>query len=168
MNLLMLDREGAVAWRSYALPGTVVHLGLLAVAAGACTVAAGLWSSPNGKSWLLVMNGFAFSALGCIFALWKGPLAFRTIALLIAVMALSLGLFVPPSANSMARSWYSRLAGAVSIGFALAFCVLASGWIRMDRISAFVTFVWMAAYFGFSAVCKFGLALQINRGRLPD
>ena len=38
--------------------GTVVRMGMLALAAGACTIAAGIWSLRNSKSWFLVLNGF--------------------------------------------------------------------------------------------------------------
>src|SRR5690348_10312363 len=68
--------------------GTVVRMGMLALAAGACTIAAGIWSLRNSKSWFLVLNGVALSVLGSILTFWTRRLAFRTIALLIIVMAI--------------------------------------------------------------------------------
>src|SRR5438876_9248884 len=62
--LIMQDRDGPLtfhAWNS-----AVVFLGKLALASGACTIAAGIWRSTNGKSWLLVLNGLALGALGLI------------------------------------------------------------------------------------------------------
>src|ERR1035438_5191609 len=46
--------------------GTAVFQSRLALAAGACTIAAGIWRSAKGKSWLLVLNGLALGALGVI------------------------------------------------------------------------------------------------------
>jgi len=51
----------------FVLKGTVVFLGRLALAAGACTIGAGIWRSAKGTCWLLVLNGLALGALGLIF-----------------------------------------------------------------------------------------------------
>jgi len=139
-------------------------MGMLAVAAGVCTIAAGSWSSRKGKSWLLVLNGLAFSALGLIFVFWKGRLAFRTVALLLVVMAISIGILELATALTLRRhvadEWSLGLAGAVSVGFALAFLALAFQWIKPKQPASI--FLWLSSYFGFSAICMLGLARRLN------
>lgn len=44
----------------------VVFLGRLTLAAGVCTIAAGIWNSGSGKSWLLLLNGLALGSLGVL------------------------------------------------------------------------------------------------------
>lgn len=48
------------------LHGMAGLLSRLALAAGVCTIAAGIWRLAKGKSWLLVLNGLALSAYGVI------------------------------------------------------------------------------------------------------
>ena len=147
--------------------GTVMLLGTLTLAAGACTIAAGIWSSRKGKSWFLVLNGLACSALGLIFTFWTGPLAFRTVALLIVVMAMSIGIYELATARTLQRhladEWLLGAAGVVSAGFALAFLALVFGWIKLEPESPAQTLHWMGSYFGFSAICMLGLALLLHR-----
>jgi len=172
VNLLMQDPDGSLTLRKYALKSTVVVLGELALAAGACTIAAGMWRSAKGKSWLLALNGLALSALGLIFTFWTGPLAFRTIALLLVVMAMSFGIFELVIARALRRQrhvadeWFLGLAGAASVGFASAFLAFAFRWIKLDPRPV-ADFLWFGSYFGFSAFCMLGLALRL-RGLGPS
>ncbi len=53
--------------------GVVMILNRITLAAGACTIAAGLWRPAIGKSWLLILNGVALSAYGVIPLFWRGP-----------------------------------------------------------------------------------------------
>ena len=142
---------------------TVVRMGMLALAAGACTIAAGVWSFPKRKSWLL-LNGLALSALGLIFTFWTGRLAFRTVALLIIVMAMSAGIFAFVSARDLPRQlaekWLINLAGLISLAFALGFLGFVFGWIKLDPASPGQTLLWLGSYFGFSALCMLGLGLR--------
>ena len=62
-NLLMMNPDGAFSVRAFALHNAVRDMGVLALAAGACAVA----------------------------ALVRGPLSFRPVSLLFAVMAVSIG-----------------------------------------------------------------------------
>jgi hypothetical protein len=149
---------------------TVVLLNRLSVAAGVCAIAAGIWRSSKGISWLLVLNGLAFNAYGLIPILFKGPISFRPFALLIAVMAMSFGVLALAVARTIrhrghaADKWFFGLAGAASVGFALAFLALANGWIQMERRpfhSSF--FLWLCLFFGFSAICMLGLSPQLRR-----
>lgn len=147
--------------------GTVIFLGRLTLAAGACAIAAGIWSSRKGKSWLLVLNGVACSALGAIFTFWTGPLAFRTVALLIVVMAMSIGVYEVAIARALRRhlmgEWLAGAAGVASIGFALAFLAFVFRWIKLNPASPGQTLLWLGSYFGFSAICMLGLALHVHR-----
>ena len=133
---------------------TVERMGLLALAAGACTVAAGLWSFKRGASWLLVLNGLACTTLGLLLAFWRGPLAFRTIALLIVVMALSAGIYELADRRRRLLS----AAGLASIGFALAFLAFVFHWIKLDPSSPHQTLFWLGSYFAFTAICMLWLA----------
>jgi uncharacterized membrane protein HdeD (DUF308 family) len=169
MNFFMQRPDGSLALRTFVHSrGTVVHMGMLALAAGACTIAAAIWSSRKGKSWLLVMNGVACSVLGLILAFWTGPLAFRTVALLIVVMAMSVGIYELAAARRLRRyldEWLFGAAGMVSVGFALAFLGFVLRWIKLEPSSPAQTLHWLGSYFGFSAICMLGLALRLHRLR---
>jgi hypothetical protein len=148
--------------------GTAVILSRLALAAGVCTVAAGIWRCAKGKSWLLVLNGLAFSAYGLIPLLWRGPLSFDLFALLLVVMAMTMGILALVIARTLRRyvadEWFFGLAGAGSVGFALAFLALVNRWIQLERRPFHPSvFLWLCFYFGFSAICMLGLALRLHR-----
>ena len=139
---------------------------MLALAAGACTIAAGIWSSRKGMSWLLVLNGLALSAFGLIpLLLWTRPLSFRPFfALLLVVMAMSIGILALASARTQRHvpdKWFLRLAGAASVGFALAFFGMGFGWIKLEPRSH-SDFLWFGSYFGFTAICMLILALRLH------
>lgn len=145
----------------------VAFLNMLALAAGACTIAAGIWRSAKGKSWLLGLNGLAFSAYGLVPLLWRGPLRFDFLALLLVVMAMTLGVLALAIARNLRRyvadEWLFALAGAGSVGFALAFLALVNRWIQLERRPFHPSvFLWLCFYFGFSAICMLGLALRLH------
>ena len=161
MNFFMLGPDGFWAMRtSVQHRGTVVQMGMLALAAGICTIAAAWWSPRKSTSWLLVLNGLACSALGLIFTFWKGRLAFSTVALLIVVMAVSAGVYQLVTARS---SWLLSATGAASGAFALAFLAFVFGWIQLDPVAPSQTLHWLGSYFGFSAVGMLWLALRSRR-----
>ncbi|MGA2186031.1 MAG: hypothetical protein ABSH47_23695 [Bryobacteraceae bacterium] len=167
MNFFMQRPDGSLALRTLIhYRGTVVHMGMLALAAGACTIAAGIVSSGKGKSWLLVLNGLACSALGLIFTFWTGPLAFRTVALLIVVMATSIGIYGLATVRTLRRhvvdEWLLGAAGVTSVGFALVFLAFVLRWIKLEPRSPDQTLLWLGSYFGFSAICMLGLSLRLN------
>jgi uncharacterized membrane protein HdeD (DUF308 family) len=166
--LIMQDTDGSLTLRTYAVESTVVFLGKLALAAGVCTIAAGIWRSTKGKSWLLVLNGLALGALGLIcYQLTHYQVSFRTIALLFVVMAMSAGIFELVIARTLRRQRHVAderllgLAGAASVGFALAFLALAFRWIKLDP-GSHADFLWFGSYFGFSAICMLGLGLRLR------
>ncbi len=109
MNFFMEGPDGALTLRTFAHRGTVVNLGMIALTAGACTIAAGVLSSGKGASWLLALNGLACGALGLIFTFWTGKLAFTTVALLIVVMALSVGILCVGNGADFAASPCGRM-----------------------------------------------------------
>ena len=72
---IMYDTGPAGPLTSHGWISMAVILSRLALAAGACTIAAGIWRCAKSKSWLLVLNGLAFSAYGLIPLLWRARLA---------------------------------------------------------------------------------------------
>ncbi len=144
---------------------TVALMGMLALAAGACTTAAAIWSPERGNSWLLALNGIAACALGLLILLGATrPVAFRTIALFIVMMAMSMGAYEFAMARRMRGDlpgeWLLGAAGVVSVGFAAAFLAFVLRWMKLEPSPSDQTFHWLGSYFGFSAVCMMGLALR--------
>jgi hypothetical protein len=78
--------------------------------AGACAIAAGLWSVGKDHSWLLSLHGLALGAFGAIAVspLVKGPLSFRPVSLLFTVMAASIGAFAFATAQTQRRGSRGR------------------------------------------------------------
>ena len=93
MNLLMRNPDGSTILREFAGRSAVQDMGILAVAAGACAIAAGVWNSGREASWLLSLHGFALGGFGLIAVspIVRGPLSFRPVSVLFAVMAVSIG-----------------------------------------------------------------------------
>ncbi len=147
--------------------GVEVFLNRLTLAAGVCTIAASLWRSAQGKSWLLLLNGLALSAYGWMALFWRGPLSYGFFALLVVVMATSFGILTLAIARTLrgraADKWFFGLVGAVSIGLALAFLALANHWIQLEhRLFHPSVFLWFSFCFGFSAICMLVLALRLH------
>lgn len=168
MNFFMQRPDGSLTLRTGVdHRNTLLYMGMLALAAGACTIAAGLWSFRKRQTSLLVLNGAACSALGLIFAYWTGPIAFRTVALLIVVMAMSIGIYALATARTLRRyladQWLLHAAGLASVGFALAFLAFVFRWIKLQPSSPAQTLIWLGSYFGFSALCMLLLALRLHR-----
>lgn len=150
--------------------GTIALLGRLTLAAGVCTMVAGIWSSRNRKAWLLVLNGIACGTLGAILVFWRGPLAFRTVALLIVVMAISIGtyeLITARSLRSFADEWLIGATGVASVGFAVAFLAFVFRWMKLEPRSPAQSLNWLGSYFAFSALCMLVLTMHLHR-RLPS
>lgn len=164
LSFFAQSTDGGVVLRELAYRDTVVQLGMLALAAGACTIAAGIMTSGIGKSWLLVLNGLACSVLGLIVTFWTGRLAFRTVALVMIVMALSAGIYELANARTLrgrvAGRWLLNALGIASIGFAVAFLALAFKWINLEPGSPAQSLFWLGAYFGCSAIGMLRLALR--------
>jgi len=173
MTFVATRPDGSLTLRTFVNHrSTLMQMGVLALAAGACMIAASIWGSRKGTSWLLVLNGLACSALGLLFTFRTGPIAFRTVALLIAAMAMSIGAYELATARTLRRyradEWLLRAAGVASVGFALAFLAFVFGWIKLDPGSAAQTLHWVGSFFGFSAICMLGLALRLHKLGLPQ
>ena len=166
MNLLMLNPDASLSLRRFALLDAVWDMGVLALAAGACAIAAGLWSSGGNNSWLLSLHGLALGAFGLIGVspLVRGPLSFRPVSLLFVVMAVSIGAFALGTAQTLrggaTERWFLTLAGATSIGFALSFVAVGFSWIRLGP--PYIFWIWMSFYFGFCAIFMLWLALRLH------
>ena len=145
----------------------ISRLGLLALAAGVCTIAASVWGSRKDNSWLLVLNGLACSVLGLLVALGATrPITFRTIAFVIVIMAMSIGLYELATARTLRGhlidGWFLGATGLVSVGFGVAFLAFVLHWIKLDPSPSAQTFDWLGSYFGFTAICMVWLALRVN------
>jgi hypothetical protein len=153
LNVFMQSADGSLRIRDHFARGAGALLGSLALTAGVCTVAASLWRFENRKSWILTPSGLALSALGLILMFWKGPLSFRTIALLIIVMAVSIAIHAFANATNVNHSpwgkWFHPLARAIAVGFAILSFGLAFRWIEP---LPFQLQLWMGSYFAFSAI----------------
>jgi hypothetical protein len=165
MILFIWSPDGLRTLRTFAHSrSSIEQLGLVALAAGVCTVATGIWNAREASSWLLVLNGLACSALGTMVALGASrPVTFRSIALVIVVMALSIGLYELVAAKTLrgdrVDEWLLTAAGVISVNFAGVFLGFVFRWIRLDPSPSAQTFHWLGSYFGFGAICMLGLAL---------
>ena len=165
MNFFMQLPDGSLAFRTFvSYRMTIEQMGMLALAAGVCMIAATVSTFKGSRVWLLLPHGLACSTLGLIFIFWTGRLAFRTIALLLVMMALSGAIYGFTATRKgephLAEKWLLHLAGTVSIGFAFVFLALGFGWIKLSPGSPAQTFHWIGSYFAFSAVSILALALR--------
>jgi uncharacterized membrane protein HdeD (DUF308 family) len=166
INLLMMSLP--LTYRIFGSSVTAVwDMGLFALAAGTCTIAAGLWSGGKDRSWLLSLHGLAMAAFGTVMVspLVKGPLSFRPISVLFTLMAASIGAFALETAKTQRRSsnerWFLLAAGAASIGFAVSFVVVGIFRIRLESKQFFT---WISSYLALCAIFMMWLALRV-RGR---
>jgi hypothetical protein len=146
----------------------VIFLGELTIAVGACTIVAGVWRPATGSCWLLVLNGLALVALGLIFStLFGSRIRFRTVAMLIILMAMSMALLELAAMRNLWRrrdvvdGWLLAIAGAGSLGFAVAFFALGFGWVKIQP-GSFPDLLWLGSYFAFSALCILGTGLRLD------
>jgi uncharacterized membrane protein HdeD (DUF308 family) len=146
----------------------VYFMGRITIAAGVCTIVAGLWRRDRGQWWPLALSGIALSALGLVFdGVFGSTIRFRTVAVLIILSAVSTGIFQCAAAR---RLWRRKVADASLLGvagigsaiFASAFFALGFGWAKIEP-GSFKDLLWLGLYFAFSAVCMLGSGL-----RLPD
>jgi len=162
MNLLMLNPDGSLTFRGLALPNAVWDMSMLALVAGACAIAVGLWNAGRDSSWLLSLHGLALASYGLIgiSPLVRGPLSFRPISLLFVLMALSVGAFALRAAQTL-RSVPDRrflsVSGAASISFAFSFIAVVFGRVKLEPHSFWI---WMSSYFGLCAIFMLYLALR--------
>ncbi len=170
MIFLVLSPDGSITLRRFIYGRSAAEqVGMLALAIGACTIAAGIWNLRKSNAWLLVLNGLACATLGLLVRSNR-PVAFRTVALFIVVMAVSIGLYELTSARTLrghVDEWLLGAAGIVSLGFALAFLAFVFRWLKLNPSPSAQTFNWLGAYFGFNALCMLWLAFRQPKPGTP-
>ena len=145
-----------------ALAGMVVFFGLLAIAAGACTIVAGIRgaSTPSGgeRSWLLFWDGVAVCVFGAV-VLLAPELDFIWLARMLAVCAVVIGIVELLLARSLRRhvpdEWFLAVSGAASFCLGLYLFPL---WIR----EATTMLRWLGTYAAFSGLAILGLAFRLR------
>ncbi len=162
--MLTLQPDGSLALRNHALQSTLTLLGELALAAGACSIAASLWKSATGKSWLLALNGATLIALGLLFnGAFGAAVSFRSIANLYAILAISIAGFEWTAARILRGQtldkWFLAAAGVVSIAYAVTFLLI--------QPAPPSDFIWFGSYFGFTAVCMLAMAARLHWAHFP-
>lgn len=166
INLAMLNPDTSLTFRRFAAPDGVWDMSMLALTAGACAIAAGVWNAGRDNSWLLSLHGLALGAFGLIgiSPLVRGPLSFRPVSLLFVVMSVSTGAFAFGTVRRLRSSSPGRrflnLTGIGSIGFAISFFVVGFARIRLEPPQLF--WIWMSAYFGFCAIFMLWLATRLH------
>lgn len=163
--IVSLSPDVSLDLRSWVTARGMISLGRLALAAGICTIAAGIWNARKGNSWFLALNGLACCGLGLLVGIGATrPVAFRSIALFIVVMGASIGVHELVTARTLrghlVDEWLLAAAGVVSIGFAGVFLSFALGWMTLEPSPSGQTFYWLGTYFGFGAICLLGLAAR--------
>jgi uncharacterized membrane protein HdeD (DUF308 family) len=164
INLLMMKQP--LIYRIFGSDSSAVQdMGLLALAAGAFAIAAGLWSAGKDHSWLLSLHGLALGAFGLIIVsplVKGGSLSFRPVSLLFAAMTASIGAFALEAARTQRRGsrgrWFLVAAGAVSISFAFSF--IGVGF--FFRLEPQIFFIWMSSCFVFCAAFMLWLAFCLH------
>lgn len=161
MTFLMQSSAETFTLREFAMKGMVVFLGMLALIAGACTVAAGIWRASEGKWWLLMLDGIFVSSAGLLLIL-ANRFSFWTVTQAVVVLAAATGILELATARSLRRhvpdEWFLALAGVVSLGFSLVFLLL-----KIEDAGRM--FMWLGSYSGFGALCMLALALRLRRLR---
>jgi hypothetical protein len=172
MNLLTLNLDGWPVLRRFALPNTVWDMSMVALLAGICAIAAGLWNLGRNRAWMLSLHGLALGSFGFIGVspLVKGPLSFRPISLLLVLMVVSLGAFAWATARTLRSGvpgkLFLKVSEAASMGFALSFVAVGFGWLRLGPPHSF--WIWMSSYFGFCAIVMLWLALRVRGRGIPE
>jgi uncharacterized membrane protein HdeD (DUF308 family) len=154
MNLLRLNPGINFIW----------DVSVLALAAGACAIAAGLWNSGRGNPWLLALHGLALTVVGLIGVspLVRRPLGFRPISLLFMLTAATVGAFAlaTAQASGAANRWFLTVSGALSVSFACSFLAVGLGWVRLGPPPLY--WIWMSSYFAVTALCMLSIAARLR------
>lgn len=158
-NLVMAGQDGFLGFQRFGPSpwDMALLMSWVALAAGVCTIAAAIAGWRKSRSWMLALNGLAFTAFGMLPFLLRTDrsISFRWISLLFVTMALTLGVF---ALQNLPKGWLQGLAPVVAVASAGVFLALGFRWIRL--VLPYTFFVWMAAYFAFSALCLVTLALR--------
>jgi uncharacterized membrane protein HdeD (DUF308 family) len=138
--------------------GLVVVFGLLAFAAGVCTIAAAIRGAGTEKSHLLLWDGIAICVGGAV-TLLAPRLDLIWLVYTIAVFAIGVGILELLLARTLRRhlpdEWALAVAGAGSFSFGVYFLVAP----MTETISMLR---WLGIYAGFSGVAILALALRLH------
>ena len=139
--------------------GLVVLFGVLAFAAGACTIAAAVRGAEHHERWLpLLLDGVAVCVAG-IFILAAPRLDLIWLARIVAAWAIVAGILELMVARRLRRhlqdEWLLALAGLASLCFGLYLFLLWNG-------EAITLSRWLAGYAGFSAFAILALAFRLR------
>lgn len=164
LYLVMQNPNGSFSWRHYLSVNAVRFLGKLALAAAVCTVIAAVAEWREKQSWLLGVNGLAFSGIGLISVfLSSRPLRFLPVAVLLIAMAVSMGAFAWNAAGTNPLSararWALQACSIASAVFGVAFLILGFGLIRLEPLPFELVFC------GFFALNALAFLLLASRPR---
>lgn len=169
MHFLMID-HGSLISRLYRPNALVTDMWIVAIAAGVCAIAAGIWRSKEVRVWLLVLNGLALIAYGLIPALWRGPLMLRPyFILLLVTMAMSIGILALITTlnlqDHLPDRWFLGIAGVACVGFALVFLACDFRWIALEPNG-----LWLlnGSCFALTAICLWRMAFRSNSLRVSN
>jgi uncharacterized membrane protein HdeD (DUF308 family) len=141
-----------------ALAGVVVFFGLLAIAAGVCTIVAGVRGASEEKSWLLFWDGVTVCVFGAV-VLLAPKLDLIWLARMLAACAVVIGIVELLMARTLRRhlpdEWFLAVAGAASFCFGL---YLFPAWNQ----EAATMLRWLATYAAFSGLAILGLAFRLR------
>jgi uncharacterized membrane protein HdeD (DUF308 family) len=155
---LMVSSAETFTLREFATKGMTVFLGLLALSAGVCTIAAGVWSFREGKAWLVAVDGLCVGAAGVVLV-WSNRIVFSAVAFALVALAIMIGIVELGVArllrHHVSDEWFLVYAGSASLAFGFAFLLIRPG-------GAGSILIWLGLYSGFSSVCMLGLALRLR------
>jgi uncharacterized membrane protein HdeD (DUF308 family) len=141
-----------------ALAGVVVLFGLLAIAAGVCTIVAAVRGPGGEKWWLLLWDGVAVCVFGII-VLLAPKLDLIWLARMLAAAALLIGVMELVLARTLRRhvpdEWFLAVSGAASFCFGLYLFLF---W--TEEATAILR--WLAVYAAFSGLAILGLAVRLR------
>ncbi len=142
-----------------ALAGTVVVFGVLAFAAGACTIVAAVRGAEHHERWLPLLFDGVVVCLGGAVILAAPRLDLIWLARIVAALAIVAGvmelLVVRRLRRHIQDEWFLALAGIASFGFGL---YLLFAWNRETT----TMLRWLAAYAGFSAIAILAVAYRLR------
>lgn len=143
--------------RPIAHTGLVIVFGLLAFAAGVCTILAALRRAGRDRSHLLLWDGIAVSVVGLV-ALLGPKLELVWFVYFIAVWALVVGVLELLIARSLRRhipdEWSLTVAGLASL--------ILGAYFLFERSDDGVSMLrWLGVYAGFSAITILALAFRL-------
>jgi uncharacterized membrane protein HdeD (DUF308 family) len=149
--------EESFVTRAIVHMGIVIVFGVLALGAGACTIAAAVRRASNGISRLLLWDGIAVCVAGSIIMV-APRLDLVWLVYIVAVWAMIVGLLEILVARGLRRhipdEWSLTLAGLGSF-------VLGAYFLLEPGEDGASMLVWLGIYAGFSAIAILALALRL-------